>query len=62
MMVHTYAGATFPWAATRQPPLDDQALDAWVKRELGRAFDNTLCETLPQDLLDLLRDIPPAHH
>jgi hypothetical protein len=62
MMAQTYTRAATRWIATRQPPSDDQPLDAWLKRELGRTFDDTLCEKLPQELLELLHEVPSRHH
>jgi len=46
---------------SRRAP-QDQPIDAWLKQELGRSFDDTLDETLPDELLDLLRDMPPTRH
>jgi hypothetical protein len=46
----------------RPRPQEDQALDAWLRRELGREFDDALSERLPDELLDLLRDIPATRH
>jgi hypothetical protein len=31
----------------------DRLIDAWVRRELADAYDRTLGETLPEDLLNL---------
>lgn len=44
-----------------QPPSDpgEAAFDAWLKRELGRLYDATLSEPVPEELARLLDKVPP---
>jgi hypothetical protein len=62
MIGETHPLAASRWTATGRRPAEDQPLDTWLKQELGRAYDDALDETLPEELLDLLRDVPPTRH
>lgn len=48
-------------SSVTQPPADpgDAAFDAWLKRELGRLYDATLSEPVPEELARLLDKVPP---
>jgi len=61
MLRHTHILAS-RWTASARRPSQDQPLDAWLKQELGRVYDDALDEALPEDLLDLLRDVPATRH
>jgi hypothetical protein len=62
MIRETHALAASRWTANARRPAEDQPLDSWLKQELGRTFDDALDEPLPDELLDLLRDLPPTRH
>lgn len=36
------------------------AFDRWLKRELGKLYDATLAEPVPEELARLLDQVPPA--
>jgi hypothetical protein len=50
------------WFTPRPRPQEDQAFDAWLRRELGRECDDALDEQLPDELLDLVREMPLTRH
>jgi hypothetical protein len=62
MFRETLTRAPSRWTATARRPAEEQPIDAWLKQELGRSYDDALDEALPEDLLDLLRDVPVTRH
>jgi hypothetical protein len=46
---------------SERPTNSDRLIEAWVRRELSDAYDRTLAEQLPEELLRLAMTAQPHH-
>jgi len=62
MMSEIHAAAAQHRFVPQDAERDHQPLDAWLRQQLGRDYGSALDEDVPEELLELLRELPPTRH
>lgn len=62
MMTQSHARTALNWFVPQRAERDGEPIDAWLKQQLGRDYGSAVDEDVPEELLELLRDLPPTRH